>query len=196
MAQKEKVSNTSDNVGKYGQVETVSDAIRNVYCVFMNLWAKRETIAKFLPVCFLKLYSSIICTIFQKKIVWTECLHYVAPNAVTNINTLMSLSSLLNVFTFLLEGQKNWKQIVGVQNLGVKFFGGANGIRVLMSSVKRESPPYTEDVSEPYCFTSLKRENSYFRAILNSALVFSLSFTTIRHRSAWIPPCFFTKEVN
>jgi len=53
-----------------------------------------------------------------------------------------------------------------------------------MSSVKQENPPYMEDVPKPFRFTSVKLENSYFSVIRNPALIFSLPFTTIRHRSA------------
>ena len=38
------------------------------------------------------------------SLVWAEYVCYAALNTVTNINTVMSLSSLLNVFTFLPEG--------------------------------------------------------------------------------------------
>ena len=40
--------NTSDNASKYGQLETVSGAIRNIDYVFMNSWVKRATIVKFI----------------------------------------------------------------------------------------------------------------------------------------------------
>ena len=185
------------------------------------------------------------------SLVWAEYVCYAALNAVTNINTVLSLSSqcvyfsprrtLPRVLNFCMQtyidpkrcrlqkklGATHPKKLIcSVQKYlepkkfgskmlwGQNYFRGSKKnwgltiletncwrsklegqiflgvLRVLMFSVKRENLPYMEDVPKHYCFTSVKRDNSYFSAILNSALVTSLPFTTIRHRSAWIPPFF------
>ena len=62
----------------------------------------------------------------------------------------------------ILGGKFFWGglRIFGNKLLGVNNFVG--GIRVLISSVKWENPPYTEDLPKPYRFISVKCENLYY----------------------------------
>ena len=93
----------------------------------------------------------------------------------TQILGATHLKKLICVGQKCLE-QKNGNKLLGVKILGVLKWNQGSYVLCKMEA------PYTEDVPKPYRFTSIKWENSY--VILNSALVFSLPFTTIMHRSA------------